>query len=288
MNNNEYVLLMKQTIDDSVRGDKKIQKFLTWLYKKTSSLKSSYQESALRAFYCDVVEGITSAHYATASEGSSVTVNRKISRLLDSNLDKDIDEARGVGVKLRKSAYDGIVGLYPIELSEFDFRQLIYQAKTLPAINVAFDKDVAIACKMIYSYETFNKHHDSSLFHKGAYLGRAIALLVRSSDFEFKQQLVYFIDSFPNARDFAEYWYEIYLKEWRQRLSSCLSRYRNLKLDWQFSDEQKQLLDKYYEANQLLLDCLEASNASPEVTKEIQDSLLLPTVELERRKTRKQ
>ena len=282
MNNNEYVLLMKQTIDDSVREDEKIQEFLVWLYEKTSSLKSPYQESALRAFYCDVVEGITSAYYATASEGSSVTVNRKISRLLDTNLDKDIDEARRIGLELSKSEYDSIT-YNPRELSKFDVPRLIYQAETLPAINIAFDKDVAIACKQRYPD---NGYEFDRGYPENGYLGRSVALLVRSSDFDLKEQLRYIMVGFPNAER-GEYFYEMRLKEWRQSLSSCLSCYRNLKLDWQFSDEQKQLLDKYYAANQLLLDCLQASNASPEVTKEIQYSLLLPTVELERRKTRK-
>jgi len=282
MNNNEYILLMKQTIDGSVKEDKKIQEFLVWLHEKTSSLKSPYQESALRAFYCDAIEGTISAHYTSTSEQASVTINRKISRMLDSNLDKDIDEARGIGVELCKAEYDGIT-YNSRKLSKFDLRRLIYQAKTLPAINVAFDKDVAIACKQRYPFDTYKSGRGYS---KNGYLGRSVALLVQNSDFGFKKQLVYFMNDFPNAADLGEYLYEIRLKEWRQRLSSCLSNYRNLKLDWQFSDEQKQLLDKYYGANQLLLDCLQASNASPEVTKEIQDSLLLPAIELERRKAR--
>jgi hypothetical protein len=56
MNNDEYLRLMKQAIDESIKEDEKIQQFLVWLHEKTASLCSPYQESALRAFYCDVVE----------------------------------------------------------------------------------------------------------------------------------------------------------------------------------------------------------------------------------------
>ena len=84
---------------------------------------------------------------------------------------------------------------------------------------------------------------------------------------------------------FQRYYYKRIENE-KQRLKLLLIQYRNLQLDWQFSDEQKRLLDKYYSANKLLLDCLQKSNVSPEVQKEIKDSLLLPTVELERRKIR--
>jgi len=277
MNNNDYLRLMKQKNDESIKEDEKIQQFLVWLHEKTASLASPYQESALRYFYCDVVEGITSDHYSSTSEKASVSLNRKISRILDSNLDKDIDEARGVGSELCKSEYDGIT-YNSSKLHRFELRRLIYQAETLPAVNVAFDKDAAIACTQPYpSHLRFNLYR--------GYLGRAIALLVRSSDRNLRERMIYIMNTFPSSEEWGSgYLYEKRLEEWRQRLSSCLSQ-RNLKLDWQLSHEQKQLLNKYYAANLLIVSCLQKSNASPEVQKEIQDTLLLPIVEIERRKS---
>lgn len=277
MNNDEYLRLMKQEIDESIKEDEKIQQFLVWLHEKTASLGSHYQEAALRAFYCDVVEGITSDHYTSTSERASVSVNRKISRILDSRLDKDIDEARGIGNELRKSEYDGIT-YNPSKLRKFELRRLIYQAETLPAVNVAFDKDAAIACTQPYPGNgRFN-------IERG-YLGRSIALLVRSSDSDFRRHMIYIMNVFPDTSEWGSgYLYEQRLEQWRQRLSSCLSQ-RNLKLDWQFSDEQKQLLNKYYATNKLLVDLVQENHASPEVQKEIQDTLLLPIVEIERRKS---
>lgn len=43
------------------------------------------------------------------------------------------------------------------------------------------------------------------------------------------------------------------------------------------------LLNNYYAANKLVLHCLRESNASPEV-QEIQETLLLPIAEIEKRK----
>jgi hypothetical protein len=258
----------------------KFKSYLVWLHEKTASLCSPYQEAALRAFYCDVVEGITSPFYNSSYE-EGVSVNRKISRLLDSNLDKDIDEARRVGNELSKD----YITYNSSKLSTIErrhLRRLIYEAKTLPAVNITFDKDVAIACKRPYSYEEY-KHYEPP-YPKHGYLDRAIALLVRSSDRGFQGQIKYIMNTFPDARKCGDYLYEKRLEEWRQRLSSCLSQ-RNLKLDWQFSDEQKQLLNKYYAANKLLVDLLQENRASPEVQKEIQDTLLLPIVEIERRKS---
>lgn len=278
MNKDEYLRSMKQALDESIKEDKGIQQFLIWLHEKTASLGSHYHESALRAFYCDVVEGTKSDHYTSTSEKATVSVNRKISRMFDSRLDKDIDEARTVGVNLCKSEYDGIT-YNPSKLRKIELRRLIYQAETLPAVDVAFDKDVAIACTQPYTYK-FDRGYPEN-----GYLGRAISLLVRSSDWDFRRQLIYIMNAFPNSYEWGDYLYERRLEEWRQGLSSCLYRYRNLKLDWQFSDEQKQLLNNYYAANKLLVNCIQESNASPEVQKEIQDTLLLPIVEIERRKS---
>lgn len=281
MNNDEYLRWMKQEIDESIKEDKKIQQFLVWLHEKTASLCSPYQEAALRAFYCDVVEGIISDHYNSSSQ-ERVSVNRKISRTLDSRLDKDIDEARGVGNELSEYAYDYIT-YNPSKLSTIErLHRLIYQAKTLPAVNVAFDKDVAIAWKKTYPHYSIYDAYGI----KRTYLGRAIALLVRSSDGNLRDSMIYAMNTYPSTAEWGSGdIYEKRLEEWMQRLSSCLSQHRNLKLDWQFSDEQKQLLNKYYATNKLLVDLLQENRASPEVQKEIQDTLLLPLVEIERRKS---
>lgn len=280
MNNNDYLRLMKQANDESIKEDDKIQQFLVWLHEKTASLGSHYQEAALRAFYCDVVEGITSDHHSYTSEKASVSVNRKISRILDSRLDKDIDEARTVGIELCELEYDAITynpSKFPT-IERRRLRRLISQAETLPAVNVALDKDAAIACTQPY-------HSHIRYYLKSGYLGRAIALLVQISDRNLCDRMISVMNTFPSTAEWGSGdLYEKRLEEWRQRLRSCLSQ-RNLKLDWQFSDEQKQLLNKYYAANKLLLDCLPGSNASPQVQKEIQDTLLLPLVEIERRKS---
>ena len=53
----------------------------------------------------------------------------------------------------------------------------------------------------------------------------------------------------------------------------------------QFTDEQKDLLEKYYVANKLLTQCLHQDcYVSPEVRQKIEETLLLPLAEIEKRK----
>ncbi|MBD1927613.1 hypothetical protein H6F74_15375 [Trichocoleus sp. FACHB-90] len=270
MNKDEYVQAMKQEIDESIKEDEKIQHFLVWLHEKTASLGSPYQESALRAFYCDIVEG--------------TSVNREISRMLDSNLDKDIDEVRGIANQFRELWDNGqpvARWVYEIESREpaysrfpqINFKRLVNQVDTSPAVDIVVDRNLALVCKM----EAVQKE----------YARQAIALLIRESDKDFLEKMIDFTNIFTRVTKGKEsnvYFYEEDLKEWKSRLTSWLFKYRNLKLDWQFSDEQKQLLNNYYAANKLLVYCLKESNASPEVQKEIQETLLLPIAEIEKRK----
>jgi hypothetical protein len=62
--------------------------------------------------------------------------------------------------------------------------------------------------------------------------------------------------------------------------------YRNIGHDWQFNEEQEQLLGQYYEANQLLVKCLNLPDifVSSKVRQEIEETLLLPWEEVENRR----
>jgi hypothetical protein len=63
-------------------------------------------------------------------------------------------------------------------------------------------------------------------------------------------------------------------------------KHRNIGHDWQFSKEQKELLKQYHEANLLLVDCLKSScNITPATRSHIEETLLLPIVEIEKRVT---
>ena len=55
-------------------------------------------------------------------------------------------------------------------------------------------------------------------------------------------------------------------------------KYRNIGYDWQFSTQQKQALQQYYDANKLLWDCINSScYTTHTVRQEIEETLLLPT-----------
>jgi predicted NACHT family NTPase len=87
----------------------------------------------------------------------------------------------------------------------------------------------------------------------------------------------------PFQREFKEWW-QIKGKVWIEQLRTMMIQHRNIGHDWQFSDTQKQLLQQYYDANKLLVDCLNSDcYISREVRQEIEETLLLPMAEIEKR-----
>lgn len=71
-------------------------------------------------------------------------------------------------------------------------------------------------------------------------------------------------------------------ESWIKNLRQVMIDHRNIGHDWQFTPAQTEKLQQYFEANQLVVDCL---NSDCYVTKamrqEILSTLLLPMSELE-------
>lgn len=85
--------------------------------------------------------------------------------------------------------------------------------------------------------------------------------------------------------EFLKWWQEP-RRQWIERPHQVMiepTEHRNIGHDWQFTDEQKEQLQRYYNANKFLVDLLNITGAvSKNVHAEIEDDLLLPWDELKR------
>lgn len=87
-----------------------------------------------------------------------------------------------------------------------------------------------------------------------------------------------------NCEDF-KHWWQKHGKTWIEQLRAVMIKHRNMGHDWQFNDEQKERLQQYYDANKLLVDCLNSDcYVSREVRQEIEETLLLPIAEIKKRR----
>lgn len=98
---------------------------------------------------------------------------------------------------------------------------------------------------------------------------------IRTCDPELQRKLQELKQQLPKT-EFQNCWQE-QGQAWAEKLRDVMIKHRNIGYDWQFSNEQKKMLQQYYDANQLLVDCLNSEcYVSRSVRQEIEDTLLLP------------
>ncbi len=112
-------------------------------------------------------------------------------------------------------------------------------------------------------------------------------ILVMVLDTGFYKSLQQLKDQLPpptQNRERLQHWWHKNYAAWVEQVRETIANYRNIDHSWRFTPEQQQVLRHYYDANQLLIDCL---NSNCEVTtairQEIEATLLLPQKELEDR-----
>ncbi|MFN6537061.1 MAG: NACHT C-terminal helical domain 2-containing protein [Nostoc sp. EkiNYC01] len=70
---------------------------------------------------------------------------------------------------------------------------------------------------------------------------------------------------------------QTYSQTWVEQLRAIMIEYRNIGHDWEFSKIQNDLLKQYYNANKLLVNCLNSDcYISREVRQQVEDTLFLP------------
>ncbi len=99
-----------------------------------------------------------------------------------------------------------------------------------------------------------------------------------------EQALLQLLEQLPSkARDPKKFkrWWSVHGRAWTEQLRAVLIEYRNLGHNWQFSDQQRDTLKLYYDANQVLVDCLNSYlDVAQPVREEIEKTLLLPIAEM--------
>jgi len=87
------------------------------------------------------------------------------------------------------------------------------------------------------------------------------------------------------GRDYSLQWWKTNGHTWALQFRSMLIKYRQIGRDWQFSPWQLEVLKRYYQANQLLVDCLKSDcRYSLEMRAGIEETLLLSTTDSRRMK----
>jgi predicted NACHT family NTPase len=90
------------------------------------------------------------------------------------------------------------------------------------------------------------------------------------------------LDSLNEDKESMAIWWQYNGQDWIEQLRTFMIKYRNIGHDWQFSEEQEELLKQYIDANEFLLECLNSDcYVSRDVRQYIENTLLLPITDIE-------
>jgi predicted NACHT family NTPase len=158
------------------------------------------------------------------------------------------------------------------------------------ALDRALDRDLALDRDRAFDRDR-DLDLDRALDRDRAFdldLARALA-----RDPELKHQLQQVFDRLPDTswenRNNFDKWWKTNGQQWQEDLRQIMIKYRNIGHDWQFTAAQKQRLQQYYDANLLLVECLNSEHYSnKDLRKEIEETILLPIEEIEKRRGKKE
>ena len=245
------LLLMKQQIDRLLANDKKLQQFLMWLREKSLSVNATYKPAAVRAFYFALGHGFDLT-LARVIDDTFIPVNF---------LHPDFIFARGLAFD-RGLMIDLNCALY-LDDTDYDFK--------LPKSYDVLDFFFIPHNYQILEY-VFSPAFDG---------------IIVSEIRQLLQQLKAQLPAPDSDRDKFKQWWQANGQDWTNKLRSVMIENRNIGHDWQLGEQQKKLLSQYYDANKLLVDCMNsAANLTGAVREEIEETLLLPIAEIEKRSKR--
>jgi predicted NACHT family NTPase len=115
-------------------------------------------------------------------------------------------------------------------------------------------------------------------------LNNILVMVLDAGFYKSLQQLKNQLPPPSQSRERLQDWWQQHYPAWIEQVRATIAHYRNIHHPWQFTPEQQQVLKHYYDANQLLIDCLNSNcEVTASIRQEIEATLLLPQKELEDR-----
>ncbi|MEG4943461.1 NACHT C-terminal helical domain 2-containing protein [Microcoleus sp. F4-D5] len=259
------LIVMKQEIDSILSLETELQEFLQWLNEKARLVECNYQKSAVRALYLAFFQNLEK------------TPLDHLYLKIDDQFNSDFQALYYVCGGFF-SQYRNII---PYEFTTFLFVNKFSDGYFNPHLVLIKLPD------RFYQNPNVNYEYLYSCISSTYYFQAPTSSYFNSHILAILPPPEYYLDKdspdFPYRWNYLEEWWRVNNQDWTDQFTALLSDHRNLGHDWQFTDSQKQLLQQYYDANKLLIDCLNRGcNVSPEVREEIEKTLLLPKNEVQK------
>jgi len=268
----DFLKMMKNRIDGMTANDEKLQAFLEWTIEKSSSVKTKYKIVAVRSYYTSIafnyISDYTTLNPSIEIEALLIELHHSLVRLtcdLDPNIFNEIE----LGAKSSRSRS------YSNRERNLNLAREIDLARET---DFVVDRDLSFIVPMANDIERSlnqqNPNIHQEILDLSEYLSRDIENKV------LQQELQILNEELPNPQDAEKIlsrWFEDIGHKWKNKFRQLCITHRNLCHDWQFTDEQVELLEQYYAANLLLVECMNRSYVSKQVREEIESTMLLPS-----------
>ncbi|WP_335100929.1 NACHT domain-containing protein [Nostoc sp.] len=268
----ELLLLMNQKISLMRPDDNYIKSFLSWISQKCSTI-SSFDPFAVWTFYLTLDCDLFSVFIV--SQGHTDSLDQGINH--GCNLATNTSLISAFNTSLSQNKYHIFISI----ISES--KELALDRYLVLALNVACNLDRAFNLEFV-RHRSSNKINSSfSTEYITILNGELLQILeyaytyakdnnLKKSIYQLKREIN---QTFENTqknhlsiKHNRQYWIE--------NLRKLMIEHRNIGHNWQFNDAQIKLLKSYYNANKLLVDCLNSDcYVSREVKQEIENTLLL-------------
>ena len=155
------------------------------------------------------------------------------------------------------------------------------------ALAITLDQGILldIALENLLMEFALDRSQDFTYAHACSEALNTILVMVLDAGFyKSLQQLKDQLPTIHHSQNQLQAWWQANYTTWIEKLRHTITYYRNIHHPWQFSAEQRQTLRRYYEANQLLVDCLNSNcKVTETIRQDIEAKLLLPQKEMEDR-----
>jgi predicted NACHT family NTPase len=288
----KLLLKIKISIDLLIASELRLQEFLNWGFQKQKTNQANYKSSAIRAFYLALerlLECFPNIDASNFSLDSPLPLDRTLARNLDPNLDYaleinyDLISVESI-LAINLNSPLSLDRTLALNLDPDLAYALEFDCTFTHKSDYAFSLELTLVVALLFAFKLDSVSNlDLVLHHASA---RAYAL---ASNYNYNLELVNKLEQLRaalpiNTHENSQQWWKINSIQWSEQLRQVMIEYRNIGHDWQFSDTQKQQLQRYYNLNKFLVDLINIEGVvSDKVRSEIEESLLLPWAELQRR-----
>lgn len=282
--------LMKDQGDQLLARDKRLQEFSNWVEQKSKSVQAPYKPAAVRDFYFLLALNLerqlalvsdfdSNRMFSLAKTQAKVLSYQAKQKALEGNIPIErnivLDQAIDLDIVLDQAINLDIV-----------LDQALVEALSLSLI-LTLTRDIDQA-RDLYGILCNNHNCDYNIAIYFTNVMDLVCGLTRAQKTEFAAVLAVLDSQLPDTDNLNQYqqWWKAQGQDWVKQLRSVAIQNRNIGHKWKFTSTQTQLLQQYYDANKLLVDCLNSECCvSQSVRTEIEDTLLLPIASIERYKS---